>query len=342
MDILELKEDHSKNDKNITMTSYFSDFIKSIYYRIVGNNSDVLFKDWEWLLNKEEVSENSKLTQNKQELVSELNSLTKLNFMNTDFKNYILNYICNNTIELTNSKLHSSNRSHLLKELITKNYKTWLDIIKLYVHKYSIHESISKKNIINSWTYIEKLDNLQENMCNQLINISFSSSNLAENQDLNPVILCDIYWSIYLFLTKEISLVLPFQFNKIEYQHLITCMLDQSLNNFILSWTKMCHNTGDVQLKLSRFSKIWNENNQNEKLRLEQLKKDGLVDAKFNSDNDIVIKIKDFDDKVLTLDKLLTPKHKSKVVNKCNSDSDSQDLMFKKELLSKLLTFKVK
>lgn len=337
MDILEPNEPIKSNinldlDSN-TITSYFSYVINSLWNKFITINNDesLIFKDWEWLMDKDEKLDNKKLTQNKECITNELKEITKGQFMNNNFKMFILNYICNQNFDLKNTKLHSSNRSSLVKELIDKNLSIWLKIIKSFIYKHDIHESINNKNIRTDLSIIDNLE-----ISNQLINISFSSSNLSENRDLDPIIICDIYWSIYLFLTKEISLVIPYNFHKLEYQHLINCMLQNTLSNFITSWTKMCSNVGNVNLRISRLSKIWNEDFQKEKLRLEQLKIDNLVDAKFN-DNNEVVKIKDFNDKILVLDKLLLFNKTIKVID--NNEISSESFNSKKELLSNLLKF---
>lgn len=283
---------------------YKSEYPNELYTENMNDGEiNDLLKGWEWILTSAEQFAQKQNEHRAKELINELKILKKMSntiSIRPKIGQLIQNYL--NTldkeilIKLINSRLDSSKRNNIIKTIIQKVQKKWLQTFIQLINKSYLNNHINlilnqNNKVSDSFIkhHIETLNKLknnwyeekyQKNICGELISLSFQSSHPSESKGLTYITLSDILWSIYLCLSRQLTDILNRPLFIIEIDILFTLINEISIE-LINEWIITIDITGNINTRSGLLPKKWKEDHIKHEIKIQQIKKLG-VDAKFN------------------------------------------------------------
>ena len=242
---------------------------------------------WTWILSVTE----QKLNENEKESKEELINLRRLT-NNISLRPQIIQTMLSNLNKLelevrkalTESRLDSNNRLKLLKEYTEQVNKGWLTTMLAIINYANTSKrigsgaeakTISDKLIKNSWD--EK--KYEKNICGEIISLAHQASHSTEINGLTYRLMGDIFWIIYISLSKVLVQTLNRPLYVMESNVLLDTIIG-SVDIFIKSWLNITKIKGNIKQREGRLPVKWNQEVLKESQRIEAIKIKG-TDAKF-------------------------------------------------------------
>lgn len=284
----------------------------SVYSWFRPSNDDKIETSWEWIPSQDdEKAETQSKTQIKT-VQQELESLR--NSGRRQFRSKIFSSIGSMVSELpsdvririSNSRLNSSNRHHLIRNLVLKSLSgSLLSLMKTIINKHywtcqwinlsseliliksiKMQGSIdtrSRKYLshrINDLTDRWSEQSYKKNICGEITTFALSASAAAETSGLTTSILGDIIWVMFICLSKELKLIISREIHPSEVDLILNEIL-LFCRQLIDDWNSMTITIGNVSERQGKLMEKWDIDKKSEQLKIDEIKKNG-PDAKFS------------------------------------------------------------
>lgn len=299
------QSDENINSKNSNILwSFVSNFIGLFYRTDVSTelqknyDPEKLLEDWEWVLSPSEEMSQKQAAKNTASVNNDLKKMRRIT-RNIKLRPRILQYtqtyysVLNQKIlsVLLSSRLDSNKRDSVIRQAIDEIQANWLVTLSQIIYKSCINRYLSTSvhnmytDIIDAQSLIKNLKNrwhhskYEKDICGEISDFAFQSSTLSSERGLNYQIIGDILWSIYLYLSRELSSMLNRGLYQIESDILLNSVLDTT-NILVKLWYEATIRIGNISERQGKLTSKWNNEDQERKAYLESLKLKG-VDAKF-------------------------------------------------------------
>ena len=264
---------------------------------LAKNEQEGLEIGWTWILSATE----QKINENEKESKEELTNLRRLT-NNISLRPQILQTMQTNFSKididvrkrLITSRLDSNNRLKLLKDYTEKVNKEWLTSLLTIINYANMSNQIAsgtktinvppapgigdrgrEKNIKNSWYE----NRYEKNICGEIISLAHQASHSTEKNGLTYRSMGDIFWIIYISLSKVLVQTLNRPLYLIESNILLNTIMESN-NIFITLWANITKIKGNISEREGKLPIKWNKEVLIESQRLESIKKKG-TDAKY-------------------------------------------------------------
>jgi len=201
---------------------------------------------------------------------------------------------------LIDSRLDSSKRNRLIKDLINTYQQQWLQFLVQIINFNSCLTELvillnnsnsiitpstitctpSSTLVINTLKDNWLEDKYSKNICGELLSLAFQASHPSENNGLTYVVIGDMLWAMFLCLSRQLTSIM----NRTLYQYESDLLLDQVfnlLNSLITSWHHVSSISGSILERSGLLPIKWHNEHIESLSKIDQIKLKG-VDAKFS------------------------------------------------------------
>ena len=257
-----------------------------------NENPDRIIEGWTMFLNSAEEQAQKQAEKRAEETKKEISCL-KILTNSASYRPQIIQHVQNvfacldkDTSQiLLQSRLDSSKRYSIIRDVVKLCQKQWLQVICQIICKDHICRSLHKQSIdpvqsidVFKSQWLEQ--KYQKNICGKLCSLVLQASNMSEQSGCTHRILSDMLWSVYLSLSKELNTFLGRSLYTEENRKIYNSVIESS-DIFVRLWKKVSVITGNISQREGLLPSKWEKEHVEHIKHLEQIKING-VDAKYN------------------------------------------------------------
>jgi len=263
----------------------------------VPKELDDISKGWELLLNETEkyLQDKSNEVQEELKILRRMTNTVALRpLINSRIASYYASIDRETTAILVNSRLDSSIRQGILRTFLTtsnegynlKVQNQWQQLIIQIICNHCLVKELLKSDINVIVERVKELrvnwveEKYQKNICGDILSLTFQASAPTQQFGLTSKILSDIIWTIYLSLSRVISINLERPLFPSEINILIDMLLEQ-VSIIVDLWLQSSKINRNINNRMGKLPSCWQKENSDRLLKIKEIKENG-ADAKFS------------------------------------------------------------